>query len=75
MKIFSRVLVLVGLIVILVAGGLLLKNVIDINQLWAVANANRSTSFFNPKQEIILTTGVALIGGFLLGLGLSMPKR
>ncbi len=75
MNIMSKLFIAIGLIV-LVAGGVLLgKDIIDINQLWAVANANRSTSFFNPRQEVILTAGLAVLGGFLLGLGLSWLSR
>lgn len=75
MKVLSRVLLLVGLIILLVGAGLLFKDIIDINQLWAVANANRSTSFFNPRQEVMIMAALAAIGGFLMGLGLSLPRR
>ena len=74
MKIISTLFLGVGFVVLLIGAGLLFKNIIDINQLWAVANANRSTPFFNPRQEVMIMASLLVIGGFLLGLGLSMPK-
>ncbi|UBV42224.1 hypothetical protein LAJ19_11405 [Deinococcus taeanensis] len=75
MRILSRVLVTFGVIVLIAAAILLGKDVIDINQLHAVANANRSTNFPSPLNNVLLTTGLTAVGGFLTGLGLSMPKR
>ncbi|MFD2608020.1 hypothetical protein ACFSR9_01005 [Deinococcus taklimakanensis] len=75
MQVLSRLLLLIGLIV-LVAGLVLLgKNVIDINQLHAVAYANKSNEGPNPNQQILLMAGLTSVGGFLTGLGLSMPRR
>lgn len=75
MRIFSRVLVLLGIVVVLASALLLGKDVIDINQLHAVANANRSATFPSPLNNILITYVLSLAGAFLTGLGLSMPKR
>ncbi|MFC3861861.1 hypothetical protein ACFOPQ_13925 [Deinococcus antarcticus] len=75
MRIFSRVLVLLGIIVVIASAILLGKDVIDINQLHAVANANRSSSFPSPLNNVLITYALSLVGAFLTGLGLSMPKR
>ncbi|MFC6802227.1 hypothetical protein ACFQDE_11315 [Deinococcus caeni] len=48
MQLLSRLALAVGLILLVAAAVLLGKDVIDINQLHAVANANRSTNFPSP---------------------------
>lgn len=75
MRIFSRVLVLLGIIVVIASALMLGKDVIDINQLHAVANANRSASFPSPLNNVLITYVLSVVGAFLTGLGLSMPKR
>lgn len=75
MRIFSRVLVLLGIIVVIASAILLAKDVIDINQLHAVANANRSSSFPSPLNNVLITYALSVVGAFLTGLGVSMPKR
>ncbi|ULH14452.1 hypothetical protein MF271_10430 [Deinococcus sp. KNUC1210] len=75
MHTFARVIALVGLVVIVVAAVILGKNIIDINQLHAVASANRSTNFFNPVYDIMWGTGLALVGGFVAGLGVALMTR
>lgn len=75
MQVLSRLLLLIGLVV-LVAGLVMLgKNAIDVDKLVAVANANRSTSYFNPNQQILIMAALTTVGGFLTGLGLTMPRR
>ncbi|MFC3834040.1 MULTISPECIES: hypothetical protein [Deinococcus] len=74
MRILSRLLVVVGVIVLIVSGVLLGKDVIDINQLHAVANANRSTNFPSPLNNVLITYALSVAGAFLTGLGVSMPK-
>lgn len=75
MTIFARIVALIGLILIVGAAVFLAKTVIDINQLHAVANANRSTIFFNPVYNVLWTAGVALLGGLLAGTGLGLMMR
>ncbi|WP_245588638.1 hypothetical protein [Deinococcus pimensis] len=68
-------LLLLGVILLVGAGTLLAKSVIDINQLHAVAITNRSSGFFNPSSQVLLTTGLSLASGILLGLALSLLAR
>lgn len=72
MRIVSRVLVVIGFLVLVVGGVMLAKNAIDINQLHAVANANRSTPFYSPLNDVLITASLAAGGGLLLGLGLGL---
>lgn len=71
----KRVLLLFGVVVLVGTVALLAKNIIDINQLAAVASADRGTPFFNPGREVLLTTGLSLLSGLLLGLGLALHTR
>lgn len=75
MQVLSRAALLLGIVTVLAAAFLLAKNVIDINQLHAVANANRSRDFPSPVNNVLLMSGLALAGGFLTGLGLALPRR
>ncbi len=75
MTIFARIVALIGLILIVGAAVFLAKTVIDINQLHAVANANRSTIFFNPVYNVLWTAGITLLGGLLAGTGLGLMMR
>lgn len=71
----KRVLLFFGVVVLLAAVALLAKNIIDLNQLAAVASANRSTPFFNPGREVLLTAGLSLLSGLLLGFGIALHTR
>ena len=75
MIILARIVALIGLILIVGAAVFLAKTVIDINQLHAVANANRSTIFFNPVYNVLWTAAIALLGGLLAGTGLGLMMR
>ena len=59
MRIVSRVLAVIGFLVLVVGGVMLAKNAIDINQLHAVANANRSTPFYSPLNDVLITASLA----------------
>ncbi|PTA67707.1 hypothetical protein [Deinococcus arcticus] len=75
MSLLSRVALLLGVVLLIAAAVLLGKDVIDINQLHAVANANRSTNFPSPLNNVLITVALAAAGGFLAGLGLRRPGR
>ncbi|GGM10976.1 hypothetical protein [Deinococcus aerophilus] len=75
MQLLSRFVLAFGLIMIIAAALLLGKDVIDINQLHAVANANRSATFPSPLNNVLITFVLAVAGGFLLGLGITLPRR
>ncbi len=74
-QVVGRVLAILGLIILLVTAGLLAKNAIDINQLHAVSIANRSSNFFNPVYEVATATGLGVVAGLLLGMGLILGSR
>lgn len=71
----KRVLLFFGVLTLIATVFLLAKNLIDLNQLVAVASANRSTPFFNPGREVLLTGGLALVSGLLLGFGIALHTR
>lgn len=75
MKFLKILLLLVGLAGI-VAGALFLgMNWVDLGKLLAAANTNKSGNLFpDPMPRIYLTSGLLAAGGFLLGLGLGLPK-
>ncbi|GAA0513523.1 hypothetical protein [Deinococcus depolymerans] len=75
MQLLSRLAIALGLIALIAAAVLLTKDVIDINQLHAVAYANKSNEGPSPLNNVLITTGLAAAGGFLLGLGLRPPGR
>lgn len=77
MQVLSRVLLFVGLAVVLAAGLLLLKVAFDINQLELVANAYRNVNMKvqNPMTFVATSTALGIVGGFLAGLGLTLPRR
>lgn len=76
MQKFSKTLFTVLGIVALVAFiGLAIYNIIEINQLHAVANANRSAQFHNPRNLILIGYAVGLLAGLLLGLAWAMPSK
>lgn len=75
MQILSKLMVILGLLVTVGSLVYLGMNVIEINQLHAVAYANKSNEGPNPVNNVMLMTALAVAGGFLSGLGLSMPKR
>jgi hypothetical protein len=75
MSTLARVVVLLGLVLIVAAAVLLGKVVIDVNQLHAVASANRSNSFATPVYNVIWTAGIAVLGGLMAGLGLGLSTR
>lgn len=71
----KRVLLFFGVVALIATVFLLAKNLIDLNQLMAVASAGGSTTLFNPGWEVLLTGGLALLSGLLLGLGLALHTR
>jgi hypothetical protein len=70
MSVIGRVASIIGVILLIAAIIMVAKNSIDINQLHAVANANRSTPYFNPNREVFIANILTFASGLLLGLGL-----
>ncbi|EPH02281.1 hypothetical protein HMPREF1531_01587 [Propionibacterium sp. oral taxon 192 str. F0372] len=68
-------LLVLGLIVLVAFIGIMVYNVIEVNQLHAVAIANRSAGFDNPRNMMLIGSGLGLAAGLLLGLGIATPSR
>lgn len=74
---FSKTLFLwLGIIAVVAFIGLMVYDVIMINQLHAVASAMRSTQYQgNPRNWVLLASGLGVLAGFLLGISLGMPSK
>lgn len=73
---FSKSLLLVlGAIAGIAFLGVVIYNVIKIDQLWMVAGANRSLEYANPRNMMLIGAGLGLVAGLLLGMGIMMPSK
>lgn len=75
MKFSKTFLMVLAVVVLLCFVGVMIYNVIEINQLQAVASANRSTEFKNPRNWVLIGAALGVAGGFLLGVSLAMPSK
>jgi len=78
LKVLKGVLIAVGVVLIAATIVLTVWDIIQINQLVEVANANKSAQASvqsNPRMWVLLGVVGALAGGFVLGFGLGIPKR
>lgn len=75
MRFSKTLLVVLGCVAALAFMGVMIYNVIEINQLHAVAVANRSAGFNNPRNWVLIGAGLGLVAGLLLGMGLAMPSK
>ena len=75
MRFWKTMLLVLGLIVLVAFIGIMVYNVIEVNQLHAVAIANRSAGFDNPRNMMLIGSGLGLAAGLLLGLGIATPSR
>lgn len=75
MKFSKSLLTVLAVIAALVFLGVMVYDVIQINQLHAVANANRSTEFLNPRDWVLIGAALGLLSGFLFGVALAMPDK
>ena len=76
MKVLKNVFLVIGLLVILGAAGVLVKNAWDLRVLYEVAMANKSQpSVTNPTNLVLIGAALAVGGGVLLGLGIGLPRR
>lgn len=76
LKFLKGTLIVVGVVLVVVAVVLLVKNIIDVNQLSAVASANKSNNLYpNPRNQVMLMGAAGLLGGFAAGLGIGMPSQ
>ena len=78
LKFVKWLLIGIGAVLIVATIVILVWDVIQINQLVAVANANQSaqaTPNDNPRVWVMVCAAVAVLGGFALGFGLGLPRR
>ncbi|MDI9626994.1 MAG: hypothetical protein QM286_00315 [Acidobacteriota bacterium] len=75
MKFSKTLLVVLGVVISLAFAGVMIYVVIQVNQLHAVAIANRSAGFMNPRNWMLIGAGLGFLGGFMLGLGLALPSQ
>jgi len=78
LKVLKGVLIVLGVVFVVAAIVLLIWDIVQVNSLVTVANANQASSAepnSNPWLWILLAGIGAVVGGFLLGFGLGIPKR
>ena len=78
LKFLKGVLAVAGLLLIIVAVVLAVRNIWDLREIVGVANANTSTVRYDAGQvrsQVLIIGGGALLGGLLLGLGIGLPRQ
>lgn len=75
MKVLKWLLVLLGVAGIIAAAVYSYLSWFNLQKLVAVAESMRSAPQVNPQQQMALAIGLALLGAFLFGIGLGMPRR
>lgn len=73
-KLLKSTFLVIGVILVLGAGALLLKNIYDVNIMHETMRTYNNPKD-NPSPLIAVMTGVAAIGGVLLGMGIALPRR
>lgn len=74
MVVLSRLSMILGVLALLVGLGILIYSEFEVWKQWIAISANRSLGFQNPIPLSALGTAVAVLGGFLTGLGLSRRR-
>ena len=74
MVVLSRVSAILGTIALLVGIGIFVYSEFEVWKQWIAVSALRSRDFANPIPHSVLGAAVAVLGGFLLGLGLSRRR-
>lgn len=74
-RLYKTLLIVLGLVALVGFIGVMIYVVIQVNQLHAVAISNRSAGFANPRNWMLIGSGLGLLGGFLLGVGVVMPEK
>ncbi len=73
-KLLKSTFLVIGVILVLGAGALLLKNIYDVNIMHETMRTYNNPKD-NPSPLIAVMAGVAAIGGVLLGMGIALPRR
>lgn len=75
MKILKWLLVVLGLAGLIGAGVFTYLGWSELQKLVAAAESTGSAPQANPQQQVLIAIGLAVVGGFVLGLGMAMPRR
>lgn len=76
MKVLKNVFLVLGLFAVVAGVVLLFLTYADVNRIYGVAIANPGqATYADPFPRVLLTVGVSLLGGLLLGLGIGLPRR
>ena len=75
MKFSKSLLTVLGLIALIGFIGVMIYDVIMINQLHAVAGSQRSIEYANPRNWVLIAAGLGRLAGVLRGAALAMPSR
>lgn len=75
LRFLKWVLVFAGVVALAFCIYFLVRTAFDMRQVMGYANSNKSTEVMSPMPLFYWAVGLAAAGGFLLGLGLGMPRR
>lgn len=77
MKVVKIILLAAGLITLAVGAWMLFMTVrVDLKIIWEIATRySTTTNLVDPRQNLLVLTGVALAAGLLLGLAAGLPLR
>lgn len=77
MKVLKITLLVLGLIALTVAGVMLfMALMVELKVIWEIATRySTDTNLLDPRQNLLVISGVVLGSGLLLGLGLGLPTR
>ncbi|MFT3861867.1 hypothetical protein [Micropruina sp.] len=75
MKLLSRVLLILGGVVLVGAIGVLAYGGLEVWKQYIAVSANRSLAFVNPVGYMITGAALALLAGALAGYALGLPRK
>lgn len=75
MRFSKNLLLVLGSVAGIAFVALMVYDIVQINQLHAVAVANRSAGFANPRSWVMIGALLGLVAGLLLGMGIAMPNK
>ena len=76
MKVLKNILLIIGALIVIGAGVMCFLNWQDIRTIFAMATQNQSqASQRNPNLRVLMTAGIAVIGGIVVGIGIAFPRQ
>ncbi len=78
LKFLKGLLAVLGVLLLVVAAVLAVRNTWDLREIVGVANANTSTVRYDAgvvRNQVLIMGAGALLGGLLLGLSIALPSR